>query len=384
MKHIFQSIKQEKTGRSARGYVVLFLGLIISYTAISYFSHSLPQETERTEYARESILKARVSEILEEEQTRTEYTPHIHQTLKATIISNQQNGQTIEVSSQTPLHSPAVLKEGDTILIGSLSDETGSYYYVIDLWRGNSLVIAAGILFLALMLVIGKESLLSLAGLAVSFFVLIKLIVPFIAYGYPPVLITIIGACMIIPFTFFLAHGCSKKTTISVIATTVIVAAVSVLSAWLVSMSRVSGLVSEELLTLAINVDTPINIQGLLVAGIIISALGILDDVTISQASIVEQLHTTKTFSTFSKLYAQSMKVGRDHIVSAINTLVLVYAGASLPTLLLLTRFPRPLTVVLNNELLVIELLAALLSTLTIVLAIPLTTALAAYIYIKS
>ena len=366
------------------GYFILAIIFIIFYILNQQLAKQLPHQTTYAEYPNETIYQAKVDQITDQTTETIEQTPYIKQSLTLTILNGDRKGEILNnITNQVPSYSQQILTTQDKVILGALQDETGDFYYIIDRYRGDIVLIAIAMFLITLTLVIGKETLPSLIGLTISFYVLIQLITPFITYGYSPIIITIIGTLIIIPFTFYISHGFNSKTTVSVIATLSTLAIMSLISTWFVTQAHLSNLSTESLLTLLTIPELQFNFQGLLIAGIIISALGILDDVTISQASVVEQLHKTKTFTSFKNLYTQSLRVGKDHIASAINTLILVYAGASLPTLLLLTRYPRPNTVLFNNELIVSEILIAILSTMAIIIAIPITTALASGYYLK-
>ena len=162
-----------------------------------------------------------------------------------------------------------------------------------------------------------------------SFVILVGFIVPQILKGYDPLLITIIGSSVILFLTIFLAHGVSKKTTSALISTIISLTITGILAIVYVKMVNLTGLGDENNYMLQIgNVD--INAQGLLLSGIIIGSLGVLDDVTTTQsASIFEFLKLNKKLS-ITDLYMRGYTVGREHISSLVNTLILAYAGASL------------------------------------------------------
>jgi uncharacterized membrane protein len=150
-----------------------------------------------------------------------------------------------------------------------------------------------------------------------------------------------------------------------------------------VKFGHLTGLSSEEASFLKLETVQQIDFKGLLLAGMMIGLLGVLDDITIAQAAVVQQLlDTNKKFSVF-ELYRRAMNVGRDHIASMVNTLVLVYAGASLPLLLLFLDFSQPLTQVMNYEFLAEEIIKTLLGSIALIMAVPITTLLASFILVR-
>jgi len=151
-----------------------------------------------------------------------------------------------------------------------------------------------------------------------------------------------------------------------------------VLAGFFVESAKLTGFASEEAGFLQIARGGTINIKGLLLAGIIISTLGVLDDVTVSQSSIVNQLKETDKNLSFEKLYQRAMKVGQDHISSMVNTLVLVYTGAALPLFLLFIDNPHPFLEVINYEIVADEIVRTLVGSIGLILAVPITTFIAA------
>jgi uncharacterized membrane protein len=127
-----------------------------------------------------------------------------------------------------------------------------------------------------------------------------------------------------------------------------------------------------------------VSLQGLLLGGIVIGSLGVLDDVTVTQASAVWELHQANPAYGFSRLYAAGLRIGRDHIASTVNTLVMAYAGASLPLLVLFTLSSRQLGDVLTGELVAQEIVRTLVGGIGLVSAVPITTALAAFVADRS
>jgi uncharacterized membrane protein len=220
--------------------------------------------------------------------------------------------------------------------------------------------------------------------MAVSFLVVFKLILPQILAGANPITTTIIGAAVIVPITFFLSHGLNKKTATAIGGTFFALVITGGLAHFFVQKAKLTGFASEEAAFLQVARQGAVNIKGLLLAGIIISALGILDDVTISQAAIVWQLKKAKKKIKFNQLYQQAMAVGKDHIASMVNTLVLVYTGAALPLLLLFVNSPQPFQEVVNYEIIAEEIVKTLVASIGLVSAVPITTLLAVWVARKS
>ncbi|MFH1959616.1 MAG: YibE/F family protein, partial [Patescibacteria group bacterium] len=168
-----------------------------------------------------------------------------------------------------------------------------------------------------------------------------------------------------------------------VVATFISLVITGLLAVYFVDVTHLTGFASEEAGFLQVERQGSIDIRGLLLAGIIISTLGILDDVTIGQASVVKQLKKANPKISFLELFKNGMKVGQDHISSMVNTLVLVYSGSALPLLLLFFDSQKTFVDILEFELIAEEIVRMLVGSIGLVLAAPLATIMAAYIFSK-
>jgi len=266
-------------------------------------------------------------------------------------------------------------EEGDEVVVLKSSDGKKEIYQINGYVRRFSLFWLF-LVFAVLVIVISRmQGVFSLLSMVFSFLVIFKFILPKILVGWDPVLTAIVGAMMIIPVTFYLSHGFNPKTTTAIIGTVISLIMVGVLAKWFVGFANLTGY-NEEIGFLQVGGFELVNSQGLFLAGIIIGVLGVLDDITVSQAAFVYQLKRTKIGGNFKELYSRAMSVGRDHIASMVNTLVLVYTGASLPLLLLFILNPD-LNQILNYELVAEEVVRTLVGSIGLVLAVPITTFLA-------
>jgi uncharacterized membrane protein len=218
----------------------------------------------------------------------------------------------------------------------------------------------------------------------VSFGIIGLVIIPNIMQGNDPLFSTIIGAVFIIPITYYLAHGLNKKTTVAIIGTVLTLIVTAILAYAFVEAAKLTGYAAEEAVYLQNAKGGALNVKSVLLAGFIIGALAVLNDITISQASIVRSLLKSNHDLSFKELYANAMSVGKDHVASLVNTLILVYAGASLPLFLLFYNNNLPFTSVTNQEIIATEIVRTLVSSIGIILAVPITTALAAAIELRS
>lgn len=275
---------------------------------------------------------------------------------------------------------------GETVVINKTRGLQGDTYYISDRYRMPA-AITISLIFFALVVVFGKKKgLSSILGLVVSIFVLIQFIVPRILAGNNPLLISLIGAVLIALTSLYLAHGFTRRTTIA-LASTLITLVIAVLFALgFVSLAHLYGGGSEEAFYLQTLPIGSIDLRGLLLGGIIIGVLGVLDDVTTAQVAAVDEIRKANPKVSFQQLYRSGISVGREHIASLVNTLVLAYVGASFPLFLLFSvnKDIQPLWVTVNSELIIEEVVRTLVGSTALVFAVPISTFLATYFLIKA
>ena len=253
------------------------------------------------------------------------------------------------------------------------------YYNIQDLERGRPLLILAA-LFVGAVVAFGRwQGVRSLVGLGLSFVVIVSFVVPAILRGHSPVLVAVTGAMAIMLVSLYLSHGTGPKTTAAVVGTALALGLTAALTIGFVAATSLTGLTSEEALSANFAVGG-LSLRGLLLAGIIIGGLGVLDDVTMSQASLVTELHQANPTAGFATLVSRALRVGRDHIAASVNTLFLAYAGAALPLLILFVTGQDSLGTVATTELVAVEVVRALCGSVGLIAAVPLTTVLAALV----
>jgi uncharacterized membrane protein len=234
------------------------------------------------------------------------------------------------------------------------------------------------IAFSVLVIVTGRwRGLGSLVGLGMSLAIVLFFIVPAILHGESPLAVALVGSFAIMLTTIALAHGLGPKSLAACVGTAFSLLLTSGLALFAADLAHLSGFASEEATMLQFDV-AGLSIQGLLVAGMVIGALGVLDDVTVSQASTVIELQRANPHQGFLRLFNGALSVGRDHIAATVNTLVLAYAGASLPVLLVFSVGRVPFGTAVNSEAVAAEIVATLVGSIGLIAAVPVTTALAA------
>ncbi len=275
------------------------------------------------------------------------------------------------------------LSVGDRVVVTMLKTGEGeSEYIIIDRYRLPALTWVVG-LFCILVLLVGLwRGLASLFGLAFSFAVLVFGVAPNILLGHDPVLVTLIGGALVVLVNTFVSHGMRSQSVLALAAT--VVSLVAGLAAAHVALPAVQlfGTADSTLVFLQSGLMGALQLPSVFMAAIIIGALGVLDDVIVTQIESVHQLSLVNTTLSQKELFVRGMAVGRHHIAAVINTLMLAYAAVALPLLLLvLATASEPAWVVLNSEQIAEEIVRSILGSAALILAVPIATVLAAMRY---
>ncbi len=249
-------------------------------------------------------------------------------------------------------------------------------YQFADFQRRSTLLWLAVAFAVVVVVLGGWRGAAALGGLVASVAVLLVFVLPAILDGRSPVLVAVVGAATIAFVALYTAHGFSRMTTVALIGTLAALMLTALLSVLVVGIAEFTGFVTEEsaLLTLFDDID----VRGLLLAGIVLGAAGAIDDVTVTQASAVWELRAANPGLTSSQLFGRGLRIGRDHIASTVNTLLLAYAGAALPLLVLFVLSEQSLGTVANSEVVAVEIVRTLVGSIGLVAAVPLTTWMAA------
>lgn len=313
------------------------------------------------------------------EQSEEEFT----QRVRATLTTGDREDEEVQIDHfVSPQVQTSPVDTGDTIVVVESNGPEGRTWFVVDHYRIPSMALIFLFFLIVAAVFARKRAIYAIVGLAFSILILATFIVPQIAAGRSPLLIGAFGAALIMFVSLFLAHGFNRKTTIALIGTLITVVVATILSSIFVGFADLFGYGSEAAYDLQF-LGQDVEFKGLLLAGIIIGTLGVLDDVTTALVATIAELHDTNPQMSASELYKRGARVGREHIVSLINTLVLAYAGASLPLMLLFGGDQQPFWVTLNSQLVGEEVIRTLVGSIALVLAVPITTYLASQLYAK-
>ncbi|HZA39614.1 MAG TPA: YibE/F family protein [Actinomycetota bacterium] len=272
------------------------------------------------------------------------------------------------------------LRVGDKIRLGLSPDAPPELRYYFADYQRRAPLLLLGLIFGVVVVALSRwRGLAAIVGLGISLLILLQFVLPAILQGSSPLAVAIVGSAAIMFVTLYLAHGFTARTSTAVLGTLISLALTGILAVLFVAATKFTGLASEEATFLQVSADQ-INLEGLILGGIIIGTLGVLDDVTITQASAVWELHIANPAYTVRQLYGSAVRIGRDHIASTVNTLVLAYAGASLPLLIVFSLSARPLGDLLTAEIIAEEIVRTLVGSIGLVASVPITTLLTAIV----
>jgi uncharacterized membrane protein len=227
----------------------------------------------------------------------------------------------------------------------------------------------------------GWQGLRSLLSLGLSMAAILFVLVPALLAGYSPAWVSLGVSATILSIILFFTHGMRPHVVIAFFGTLSAVAVTCLLSWWAVTNLRLTGFSDDATVFLNFATGGGLDFTGLLLGSMIIGLLGVLDDVAITQASVVHELRRANSQLSMYELYQRAIRVGRDHIGSLVNTLALAYVGASLPLVLLFARANSDWLLAINQEIIAAELLRIMIGSIGLILAVPFTTFIAAWYF---
>lgn len=317
-----------------------------------------------------------IDRVLQEERIQTpDGTTQLQQIL---AVKDTQSGKTVEVEVSQPQSSQTRWSEQQRVVLVEQKFENEISYAISDAYRLPVLGGLGLFFFLLVAVLVKKQGLFAFLGMVVSFAVLLGYLIPQLLAGANPVTTSLFAAVMISAASMYLSHGWSVRSHLSFISILSALTLASGLSLLVTILGHFTGFGSEEAMFLQMGATASINVQGLFLGGILLGTLSILDDIAVSQVSIVFQLKHAQARLSARELYARALSIGKDHVASLVNTLVLAYAGASLPLFLLFsTANTTPLWVTLNSEMIAEEVVRTLVGSIALVLTVPISTGLA-------
>jgi len=359
--------------------------------AIFLFSLLIPvsaRAQEDNQEVQESIFKAEVIEILKEKTVEfNNENKQTQQNLKLKGLEGDYKDEDIifEGIGNLEVLSAQVYEVGDKVLMNHSQGPNGEdFYYIVEALRTSSIWYLLA-LFIAILLIVGRwKGFRSLIVLSFTFFIIISFIIPKILAGANPLMVTILGSLLILLVIIYVTEGIKIKSHLAV-ASIFASLVITIFISWLfVNLAQLTGAASEDILFLFNIEGATINLKGLLLAGIIIGALGVLDDAVISQISTAKEIASSNVSYRFKEIFVKTYRVGVSHIASMTNTLFLAYAGVSLPLLILFISGESPfnsIEQIINTELIATEIIRTLSGTIGLIFSMPVATFLASWYY---
>jgi uncharacterized membrane protein len=330
-----------------------------------------------------AVLDAHVVRVLETGDRNTTATGmrQPFQRLELQLDSGLFRGElvVVEWGGRRALDPGGFLRAGDRVLLTETRDGQQRTYAIEEIVRLPGLLPFALFLFAALVAVARLKGLAALAGLASSIAVFLLAIVPALQRGGDPLLATLAGAAAVVTVSVIVVHGPNWKSVAALLGTYAGLAIVALIGLMGITALRITGLGSEDQIFLALGTDGRIDMQRLVLAGVIVGSLGALVDMCVGQASATMELAAVHPAIEPRALFRSALNVGQDHIGSLVNTLALAYFGGAMPLILLLSLGFQPLSVALNSEEIVESMLTVLAASVGLVLCVPITTAIAVY-----
>lgn len=354
---------------------IFFILILLLFTSHSYV------------FADNNTAEGKVIEIKEEGTEKIENSKVDYQILKVEITTGTERGKYVEIKNGGITGgvyrvNNAKYKVNDKVKLQVNDKQDGTKKYLITGRIKRTGLIILFFIFVLTVTLVGKfRGFMSIVGMIFSFFVIIKMIIPMLIKGYDPLLSATLGMLLIIPVTFYISHGFNKKTHVGIITTIIGLLFTGILAIFFTKLTHLTGFGSDE--TNYLQMQSNLNIKAIMLTGIMIGVLGVLDDITIGQASVVQQLVIANPNINLSTLYKRSMSVGQDHITSMVNTLILVYAGSALPLLLVFTNNNISIKDIMEFEFIAEEIVKMLVGSIGLILIAPIATFLSSVSFLK-
>jgi len=333
----------------------------------------------------DDMYKAEVFEITEEGTVELGERTQFYQVLRVEVLEGPHKGLITEIDYGKRQIRPEglTLEAGDQLLVNITQAPDGSVNaYFIDFVRTKPLLWLLLAFVLFSVLVGGWQGARGLLGLFLSLVVILVFIIPGILDGKDPTVVTLVGGFLLLGITLYLIYGWVLKTHAAVLALLFTLVFTGLMINFFVDLTRLTGFGDEDILFVIQQVDININMRGLVLAGMLIGAMGALDDLVITQVSVVFELHAADSGLGLRSLYQRAMRVGQDHVSAMINTLFMAYAGAALPTLLLFSLSGQGFVELINLEFVAEEVVRILAGSLGLIAAAPISTGIASLLVV--
>lgn len=359
---------------------------ILSFSVVQSFiplAHADPPDEVDQQ---ETYIRGKVIQITNQGMQIFDKTKSYNENLKVQLLEGNQKNKVVAISysGDETFGVKQRIYIGDTVVVDSKPDMNTKkiFYTVYEPYRLNDFWWVLAGFVLLIIGVAGKKGIGALLGLTISILTIGLYVVPNIIQGQDPLSVCITGSIIILLLTTYVAHGISIKTTIAVIGTGLSLWIAALIASGSVQFLHLFGLGNEDVQNIQIGTNHPINPQGLLLGSILIGTLGALNDITTTQSIAIFTLAKENPTQHFLHLFKKGMIIGREHIASLVNTLVLAYTGTSMAIFIFFELNPAqlPWWVILNNETTMEEIMRTLIGSAALIIAVPITSFIAAYV----
>jgi len=377
-------MNNKKTNISSPILLILMAAILVFIFLTVDSSKSQNGSANFTSAYGSNTVRAKVLEITEEGTTKLGEIEQAYQVFDVEIMEGEFQGviTSVDYGLRQIASNQVKIKPSEVLLVSvGVRPDTGEVRaFFTDFVRSKSILYLFIVFVFFSVLISGWKGVRSLIAILFSLGVIVFFILPQILEGRDPVLVSIIGAFIFLSISQYLVYGWNLKTHSAVIGILISLILTGIISAFFINFTRLTGFGDENAMFLVQVASQNINMRGLLLAGMIIGALGVLDDLVISQASAIFELHAVNPDLGFVSLYQRAMNIGRDHVAATVNTLVLAYAGASLPMLLLFSISNQNPAMLINISFIAEEIVRTLVGSIGLIASIPITTGLAAIV----
>ncbi len=363
--------------------ILLFVGFMI--WGIPYFFRPMQIQSGTATIGSQTEL-AQVTKIIDEGQIMLNNKNQLYQSMQVEVLQGDYAGIPfqVEYGKHTIRSDNFRFAPGDQIYVmvskNPANNELQAFY--VDYQRSMPLTILLGAFVLAILIMGRWKGFRSLIALGVSMIIIIGYVIPHILSGEDPIAVSLIGSVILLAVTLYLTYGWNLKTHASVWSMMLSLLLTGALSLLFVSLTRLTGYGDENATYLMQATSFQIDPRGLLLGGMIIGALGVLDDLVTSQSAAVVEIHDANPSLGFQQTYQKAMRIGQDHVAATVNTLVLAYTGASLPVLLIFTLGNGNYGFLVNSEFLAEEIVRTLVGSLGLIAAVPISTFIATFLIV--
>ncbi len=356
---------------------LIFILAFISYSTSAFFSATFAQEVYQSY---QGTYKAEVVNILEQEERLIPGTdtPYLFQKIEAEVLDGPQKGTKVHIENDY-----TELDEGDRFYFNhNVYIDGREIYGITNIDRSSSIFLLVAIFVGVVLFFGGKQGARSLLALSGSFFAIFYILLPGLVKGWDPLVASSLVAGAILFVAIFFTHGFNKESLVAYGGTMISVFITSLFAAYAVNSTDLTGFASDESIYLNFNTKGAIDFVDLLLGAIIIGVLGVLDDISITQAAVVTELYNSNEQMSRYEVYRRALRVGREHVGALVNTLVLAYAGTSLPLLLFFYMSPHGFISSINSEVFATEIVRTIVGSVGLIFTVPVVTLLAVF-YLK-